>query len=66
MLRGKLNAEESIDASKVEYDHIYGSVEEQRGVILILARLLDIREEMLEEREGRLPVGLNTGPGIFT
>ena len=30
------------------------------------ARLRDIREEMLEEREGRLPVGLNTGPGIFT
>ena len=56
-LKDKLSSEESIGAKKVKYNHIYGSVEEQRGVILVLARLLDIRKEMLEEREDHLPVG---------
>ena len=60
-LTDKLTYEEKIAATGVEYNHIYGSVKEQRGVILMLARLLDIREEVLEERESSLPVG-TTGP----
>ena len=66
-LVGKLTQDEKTAAIGVEYNHIYGSLEEQRVVILILAKLLDIREELLEDRarEGSLPVG-TTGPKIST
>ena len=66
-LVGKFTQDEKIAAIGVEYNHIYGSLEEQRVVILILAKLLDIREELLEDRarEGSLPVG-TTGPKIST
>ena len=64
-LRGKLNPTETIEATQVESKHIFGSVAEQGRVIFILARLLDIREDLLEEREDSLPVGKHTGPKIF-
>ena len=66
-LVGKLPQDEKIAALSVEYNHIDGSLEEQRVVILILAKLLDVREELLEdrERESSLPVG-TTGPKIST
>ena len=65
ILARMLNSEETMAATRAENQQIYGSLEEQRGVILILARLLDIQEEVLEERESSLPVG-TTGPVIST
>ena len=44
----------------VKYEDIFGSLEEQREVVGVLARLLEVREEQLERRI--LPVGSNTGP----
>ena len=64
-LQRKLNSEEIMAATQLEYTHIYGSVEEQREITLILARFLYILEKVLEERDGSLPVG-NTGPVIST
>ena len=64
-LQRKLNSEEIMAATKSEYTHLYGSVEEQREITLILARFLYILEKVLEERDGSLPVG-NTGPVIST
>ena len=56
-LVGKLTHEEKVAVKEVEFSHIYGSVKEQRGVILSRARMLDIWEEVLEGRESSLPVG---------
>ena len=43
-------------------DDIYGSVEEQMAVILIVSKQLEIRESLLEQQEKSLPVDIFTGP----
>ena len=43
------NLVEKLKTKILEYQQIYGSLE-QRVVILILVKLLDIREELLEDR----------------
>ena len=43
----------------MSYDDIFGSLEEQREAVQVLARILEIRDQLLEES---LPVGQNTGP----
>ena len=53
-----LTERESTNA--VSYNDLFGSLEQQRQVVQVLARLLEIRDQLLEEK--CLPVGLNTGP----
>ena len=43
----------------VKYDDIFGSLAEQREAVKVLARILEIRDQLLDES---LPVGQNTGP----
>ena len=43
----------------VSYEDIFGSLEEQREAVQVLARILEIRDQLLDES---LPVGQNTGP----
>ena len=46
-------------ATSAKYDDIFGSLEEQRQVTLVLAKALEERNQLLEVS---LPVGQNTGP----
>ena len=55
-----LTSGEKSEAQGVEYSHIYGTLEQQSKVVLVLSRLLEIREGLLEQ-EG-LPMGGITGP----
>ena len=64
VLLRQLSPEVTIQAASVKYDDIYGSADEQIQAIRILARLLEIREDLTEESS--LPVGPHTGPRIFT
>ena len=41
ILAKKLNTEETIAATRAEYQQLHGSLEEQRGVLLILARIFN-------------------------
>ena len=43
----------------VNYADIFGSLGEQRQAVEVLARILEIRDQILDES---LPVGQNTGP----
>ena len=55
-----LGEEERKRADSVKYDHIFGSLKEQRDAVVIFSRLLEVREAHLEQDS--LPVGKNTGP----
>ena len=50
----KLSVEELTKTKSVNYKDIFDSLEKQREVTMVLTRLLEIREERLEEN---LPVG---------
>ena len=56
----KLTPQDLITAEGVEYHDIFGTLELQGKAVLVLARMLELREETLERQ--RLPVGQNTGP----
>ena len=56
----KLSPAEKLSVYQVKYDNIIGSLEEQSKVVVVFARILDIREEILELQ--CLPVGKITGP----
>ena len=55
VLLKQLSPEERSVAASVKYNDIFGSVDEQIPAIWILARLLEIREDLSEESS--LPVG---------
>ena len=55
-----LSDEENLMTKGVKYEDIFGSLEEQREVVVVMARLLEVREEQLEKES--LPVGTHTGP----
>ena len=59
-IKAHLSTEEQIEAQETEYAHIYGSLEQQKKVAVVLSRLLEIREELLEQES--LPMGEITGP----
>ena len=44
----------------VQYSDIFGSLEQQRKVVLSLMRVMEIRTKLLEKES--LPVGDHTGP----
>ena len=61
-LLARLTVAEEQARDEVDYDDIYGDVDRQRRVAAVLARLLEVREEELEETS--LPVGSITGPSL--
>ena len=62
VLLAELDSSEEETARSVHYNDIYGSLEQQREVVLVLMRLLDIREKLIKKEEDNcLPVG-GTGP----
>ena len=50
----------SKEQDHIKYEDIFGSMEQQREAVLLLAKLLEARQELLEGES--LPVGLITGP----
>ena len=62
VLLRRLTVAEEQARDSVEYDDIFGDVDRQRRVAAVLARLLEVREEELEETS--LPVGTITGPSL--
>ena len=48
------------EQNHIKYEDIFGSLEQQREAVLLLAKLLEARQEILEGES--LPVGLITGP----
>ena len=55
-----LSSDEVMRAKCVKYADIFGNLEEQREVVGVMARLLEVREEPLDKEI--LPVGNHTGP----
>ena len=55
-----LTLKEIENTNAVNYNNIFGSLQQQRLVVQVPARLLEIRDQLLEE--DCLPVGLITGP----
>ena len=53
---------EEMERDFVKYDDIFGGVQQQHQAVSTLARLLELREEVLEERSS-LPAA-NTGPSL--
>ena len=53
MLLQKLNIEELTKTNSVKYEDIFNTMEKQREAAVVLTRLLEVREEQLEEN---LPV----------
>ena len=60
VIQGQLGKTEQEKVKSVLYDHIYGTLEQQREVVLVLGRMLEIRDEILLGES--LPVGIFTGP----
>ena len=56
VLLARLTIEEEQARDAVEYNHIFGNLQQQRDVTSIIVRLLEVREEELEARTG-LPAG---------
>ena len=48
------------EQNHIKYEDIFGNLEQQREAVLLLAKLLEARQEILEGES--LPVGLITGP----
>ena len=48
VLLEKQSPEEKLNTSQRKYDNIFGSLEKQSKVVLVISRMLDIREELLE------------------
>ena len=57
VLLSKLTTLQEQAAMSVQYDDIFGGVEEQLEVTMVMAGLLEVREEMLEKEVDSLPVG---------
>ena len=66
VLLAQLSIAEEVQAGLSSYEDIYGSVDVQIAVILILTRLLDVRKGLLEQPDNSLPVDFHTGPDVFT
>ena len=66
VLLAQLSIAEEVQAGLSSYEDIYGPVEDQLSVIMILTRLLDIRKGLLEQQDTSLPVDFHTGPNVYT
>ena len=63
VLLARLTVAEERETVTVKYDDIFSDKDDQGKAISILMRLLEVREEVLEETED-LPVGFITGPSL--
>ena len=63
VLLARLTVAEDQVLMSVKYDDVFGEVEEQVRVIPVLARLLEIRGDLLDTYKD-LPVGLYIGPSL--
>ena len=63
VLLARLTVAEDQVLMSVKYDDVFGEVEEQVRVIPVLARLLEIRGDLLDTDKD-LPMGLNIGPSL--
>ena len=63
VLLARLTIAEEETTNFAKNNDIYGSVEEQLNMVRILSRLLDIREDLLNNKDS-LVVNLITGPNI--
>ena len=63
VLLARLTIAEEETTNFAKNNDIYGSVEEQLNMVRILSRLLDIREDLLNNKDS-FPVNLITGPNI--
>ena len=59
VIPGQLGKTEREKVKSVQYDQIYRTLEQQREGVLVLARMLEIRDEILWRES--LPVGIFTG-----
>ena len=57
VIHDKISRDESRQARHLSYDYIFGSLDQQRKAVLVLARLVEVREDILENES--LPVGAN-------
>ena len=60
IIQGQLGKTEQEKVKSVPYDRIYGTLEQQREVVLVLGRMLEIRDQILLGES--LPVAIFTGP----
>ena len=60
VLLKQLNSEQVTQTKNVSYEDIFKHMEKQREVVLVMTRLLQIREDQLEKES--LPVGITIGP----
>ena len=60
VLLKQLNSEQVTQTKNVSYEDIFKHMETQREVVLVMTRLLQIREDQLEKES--LPVGITIGP----
>ena len=52
IILSKLSTADEEVVISVHYESIFGSLEEQRTVTLVLTRLMEVREELLEDTSG--------------
>ena len=64
VLLARLTVEEEQARDETKYDDLYGDLQQQRRVATVMERLLEVREEELEERTSP-PVG-TTGPNLHS
>jgi hypothetical protein len=55
-----LSPEEQIGASRLKYNDIFGTLEQQGKIVPVVSRMLEVRKELLEKQG--LPVDRSTGP----
>ena len=55
-----LNSEQETQIKRFKFEDIFEHLEKQKEVVQVMTRLLEIREDLLEEES--LPVGQTTGP----
>lgn len=60
VIHENISYDESNKARNLNYNHIFGNLDQQREAVLVLAKLLEVREDILESES--LPVGAHTGP----
>ena len=57
VIHDNISHDDSRQARHLSYDYIFGSLDQQRKAVLVLARLVEVREDILENES--LPVGAN-------
>ena len=60
LIKKQLTEEEKKQTANIYYQDIFGTLEVQRRVTIFMARMLEIREDLLVQSS--LPVGSFTGP----